>query len=142
MAIWFRQYKISDLGPMARNTMLEAMGIEVTEIGENTLSGKMPIDKRTVQPMGILHGGASAALAETLGSLASYMMIDPEKQVCVGTSLFANHVRPGRSGYAHGKAELLHHGRTTHLWNISISDDAGRLLCHARLTIAILNKES
>lgn len=140
MSIWFKDYQLADMAGMKKNTMLETLGIELTEKGESSLSGRMPIDHRTVQQAQILHGGASVALAETLGSLASYMMLDPDKQYCVGQSIQANHIRPGKSGYAHGKAELIHKGNTSHIWNIDITNDEGKLLCICRLTMAILNK--
>ena len=140
MSIWFKDYALSDMEFLKKGTMMDALGMELTERGENFLSGKMPIDHRTVQPMGILHGGASVALAETLGSLASYMIINPETQICVGQSIQANHLRPGKSGFAHGKAVLIHKGNTSHIWNIDIVSDEGKLICICRLTMAILNK--
>ena len=142
MAIWFKEYKLSDIEWMKNDTMMETLGMELLEKGEDFITGKMPIDHRTVQPMRILHGGASVALAETLGSIASYMIIDPEKQICVGQSIQANHVRPGKSGFANGKASLIHLGRTSHLWNIEITDDDGKLLSICRLTMAIVNKKN
>lgn len=140
MSIWFKDYQLADMAGMKKNTLMETLGIELTEKGESSLSGRMPIDHRTVQPARILHGGASVALAETLGSLASHMIIDPDKQYCVGQSIQANHIRPGISGYAHGKAVLIHKGNTSHIWNIDIVNDEGKLLCICRLTMAILNK--
>lgn len=140
MSIWFKEYKLSDLSWAKKGTLMETLGMEITEVGENSLSGTMPIDDRTVQPMKILHGGASVALAETLGSLASSLIINPESQICVGQSIQANHIRPGTKGLAHGKAEVIHIGKTSHIWNIDITNDEGKLLCICRLTMAILNK--
>ena len=140
MSIWLKEYKISDIEWMKKNTMMETLGMELKEIGGNYLTGKMPIDHRTVQPMQILHGGANVALAETLGSIASYMIIDPETHFCVGQSITANHLRPGKDGFAHGKASIIHQGRTSHIWNIDIENDEGKLLCVCRLTMAVVAK--
>ena len=140
MSIWFKDYDLSDYSSLAKDTMMDHMGMELTERGEDFISGKIPIDHRTVQPMRILHGGASVALAESLGSMASYMIIDPETHICVGQSIQANHIRPGLSGYAHGKASIIHKGRTSHIWSIDITNDEGKLLCICRLTMAILER--
>jgi 1,4-dihydroxy-2-naphthoyl-CoA hydrolase len=138
--IWDKDYELKDIVWMAKDTMMEALGMELTEIGPEFLSGRMPIDKRTVQPMRILHGGASVALAETLGSIGSYMVIDTETHYCVGQVITANHLRPGKGGFANGVARILHKGRTSHIWNIDITDDEGKLLCVCRLTMAVVKK--
>src|SRR6266850_916206 len=104
MAIWFKTYTLADILPLRRNTMVEHLGIEITEIGENYLRGTMPVDARTRQTMGLLHGGASVALAETLGSIAGSMVIDLSKQSCVGLEINANHLRAARSGVVTGTA--------------------------------------
>ena len=140
MAVWFKDYDLSNV-IWKQDTMMGTLGMDLVEKGDDYLMGKMPIDSRTVQPMRILHGGASVALAETLGSLASFMMIDPETHFCVGQSIQANHIRPGTKGFAHGKASLIHQGRTSHIWNIDITNDEGKLLCICRLTMAIVEKK-
>lgn len=131
---------LDKLNSLCKNTMAEALGITFTEIGEKTLSGKMPVDNRTHQPMGILHGGASVALAETLGSVAAQMQVNPEKQACVGLEINANHVKSVRNGFVHGKASAVHIGRKTQIWEIKINNDAGDLVCISRLTIAVLDR--
>ena len=139
--IWFDD--ALDLNSLTENggdCMPGYVGIRFIDYGDDWIKASMPVNERTKQPYGRLHGGASVALAETLGSLASYMMIDPETQICVGTSIQANHIRPGTSGFAHGKASLIHKGRTTHIWNIDITNDEGKMLCACRLTMAILPK--
>lgn len=122
-------------------TMGEHIGIEFTEIGPDYLRAIMPVDKRTTQPYGLLHGGASAALAETLGSVASALIIDPAKQICVGLEINANHIRGVKEGYVHGIAKPLHLGSSTHVWDIRILDDDHKLVCASRLTVAILLKK-
>ncbi|MBD2704472.1 hotdog fold thioesterase [Spirosoma sp. BT702] len=115
------------------------LGIEFTEAGEGYLMARMPVDKRTRQPFGILHGGASVVLAETLGSVASYMLLDnPEKQRAVGLEINANHLRSVRDGWVYGRCTPIHTGRTTHVWDIRITDELGKAVCVSRLTIAII----
>ena len=140
MAIWFKDYNLDDYKWMYENTIFEVLGIEFTEKGDDYLKGRMPIDHRTVQPFKILHGGASVTLAESLGSLASLMIIDTEKKICVGQSIQANHLRPGISGYANATAKIIHLGKSSHIWNIDITNDDGKLLCICRLTMAIVDK--
>lgn len=120
--------------------MADHLGIEFTEIGENYLKARMPVDHRTLQPYGLLHGGASAALAETLGSVASACVIDTEQFICVGLEINANHIRGVRNGFVYGTASPLHLGQTTHVWDIRILDDHDKLVCVSRLTVAILKK--
>ncbi len=140
MSIWFKDYNLDDYSWMYENTIFEVLGIEFTEKGDDYLKGRMPIDHRTIQPFKILHGGASVTLAESLGSLASLMLINPEEKICVGQSIQANHIRPGTSGYANGTAKLIHKGKSSHIWNIDIVNDEGKLLCICRLTMAIVDK--
>ena len=116
------------------------LGIEFINIGENYLTAKMPVDERTCQPLGLLHGGASAALAETLGSVGSAIRLDLNQQAPVGLELNANHIRPVTNGYVTGTATALHLGRRTHVWDIKIEDEAGRLVCVSRLTIMIVGR--
>src|SRR5690606_24774015 len=125
---------------LARNTLLERIGIHITEIGPDYLRGTMPVDARTHQPMGILHGGASVALAETLGSMAGTLCIDPRKYVCVGQEINANHLRPMRSGTVTGTARPIHLGKRSQVWSIEIRDDRDRLVCISRFTTAIVER--
>lgn len=120
--------------------MIEHIGINITEVGDEFLAGTMPVDHRTVQPMGILHGGASVALAETLGSMAASLVIDPSRQYCVGMDINANHMRSARSGYVKGVARPLHLGSSTQVWSIEIKDEQEKLVCISRLTMAVLTK--
>jgi 1,4-dihydroxy-2-naphthoyl-CoA hydrolase len=139
MAIWFRPYKIGDFG-VGQHTLAQHIGIEFTEIGEDYLRGRMPVDDRTRQPYGILHGGASVALAETLGSTAATLCIDRSKFACVGQEINANHVRAVSSGYVIGTARPLHIGRRSHVWEIRIADEQDRLVCVSRLTMYIMDR--
>lgn len=117
------------------------LGIEYTLIGEDFLCGKMPVDERTKQPLGLLHGGASVVLAESLGSLASNLCVDREKQYCVGIEVNANHLKSATSGYVYGKALALHIGKRTHVWEIKIINEAQELVCVSRLTVAVMDKK-
>ena len=120
--------------------LAEHLGMEFTDVGKNYLCAKMPVDHRTMQPMGLLHGGASVALAETLGSVGAYCCIDRTKQYCVGLEINANHLRSVKGGYVYGKAVPIHIGKSTHVWSIEIRDDAERLVCISRITMAVLNR--
>lgn len=139
--IWTRRPEPSALAESHRNTAVAALGIEFTEVGDDFLCGRMPVDARTVQPMGILHGGASVVLAETLGSCAANHCVDSAKEVCVGLDINANHLRAARSGWVHGRASPVHLGRTTQVWEIDIRDEQDRRVCIARLTMAVISKE-
>lgn len=138
MSIWFKPYTIDEIQFMLKNNMSEVIGIEITEITPNSLKGRMPVDHRTVQPMGILHGGASVALAETLGSIASNLIVDHTKYTCVGLEVNANHLRPVGSGFVYAEASPIHLGKKTHVWNIEIKNEAGKMVCISRLTMAIV----
>jgi len=140
MSIWKGRVTLEELKKRCENTLVQNLGIEFTEIGDDYLRASMPVDHRTVQPHGILHGGASLALAETLGSIAGLMCIDREKQNCVGMEINANHIRPVRSGCVDGIVKPVHIGGKTHIWEISISNQHGKLVCVSRITLAILNK--
>ena len=141
MSIWFnKSLKLSDLGAIEPGTMAEFLGMEWMELGSDFVKIKMPVDQRTKQPYGLLHGGASCALAETIGSVASQLVLDPNKFICVGLEINANHIRSARSGYVMGTAKPLHLGGTTHVWDIKIYDEADKLICISRLTLAILKK--
>lgn len=141
--IWYnKDITIDGLAALGENTMAEFLGIHFTAIGENSLEAAMPVTNRTIQPYGLLHGGASCALAETIGSVASALVIDQSKQICVGLEINANHLRAVREGTVTGTAVPLHLGRSTHVWDIRLTDEKGRLFCISRLTVAILNKDS
>lgn len=124
-----------------QENMLGHLGIEFLEIGKDYIVARMPVDKRTQQPIGLLHGGASVVLAETLGSVAAGASIDPENYYCVGLEINANHVRGVSSGYVFGKTTPLHVGRSTQIWEIRITDEQERLVCISRLTVAVLEKK-
>ncbi|MEN5209265.1 hotdog fold thioesterase [Stenotrophomonas terrae] len=123
---------------MSRNTLIDHLGIVFTAAGDDWLQATMPVDERTKQPYGLLHGGASVVLAETLGSSAGNLCVDPTQQVCVGLEINANHLRAARSGVVTGTARALHVGRTTQVWEIRIEDEAGKPVCISRLTLAVV----
>ena len=124
---------------LSTNTMGEVLGMEFVAIGDNYLKASMPVDKRTHQPYGLLHGGASAALAETVGSVASSLCIN-DNQICVGIEINCNHIRGKKSGIVVATAEPLHIGASTHVWEIKIRDEREKLICVSRLTLSILKK--
>ena len=128
------------LQSIAQNTMSAHLGIEFTGVGVDFVSAKMPVDQRTKQPFGILHGGASVALAETLGSVASSLCIDLNKAYPVGLEINANHIRSVSEGYVYGSARPLHLGRRTHVWDIQIVNEDKKLVCVSRLTVMIVAK--
>jgi 1,4-dihydroxy-2-naphthoyl-CoA hydrolase len=142
MPIWFdKELSIEKLKPLGPGTMGEHLGIQWTEVGENYIKAKMPVDHRTIQPYGLLHGGASCALAETIGSVASAMVVDHSKFFCVGLEINANHIRSAREGFVTGVAMPLHLGSSTHVWDIKIFDQKEKLVCVSRLTVAILKRQ-
>ncbi|QRR01639.1 hotdog fold thioesterase [Dyadobacter sandarakinus] len=133
---------IETLHELGRHTIAHRIGIEFTEITSDYLIARMPVDARTHQPFGILHGGASVVLAETLGSIASYLVLpDPSKQHAVGLEINANHLRPVREGFVYGKVTAIHVGRTTHIWDIRITNEEQKLVCISRLTVAIVDAD-
>jgi len=139
--IWFNpSLRIQDLLPLGKETMGEWLGLEWLELGPDYLRASMPVDHRTKQPFGLLHGGASCVLAETLGSVGSALLVDPSKYYCVGLEINANHIRSARDGKVTGKASPLHIGGKTHIWDIRIHDEKERLICVSRLTVAVLNR--
>lgn len=139
MHIWFnKSMDIGMLAPIGKRTMSEHLGIEWVELGEDFFKARMPVDHRTIQPYGLLHGGASCVLAETLGSIASALVIDQDQFFCVGIEINANHVRSARSGYVTGVVKPIHLGSTTHVWDIRITDEKDKLVCVSRLTVAIV----
>ncbi len=129
----------SELQKVSEHTMVDHLGIEFMEIGDNYLTAKMPVDHRTIQPMGLLHGGASVVLAETLGSVASSIIVDKDKSYCVGLEINANHIKSAKDGFVTGKVTPIHIGRKTHVWDIKITNDNNALVCISRLTVAILD---
>jgi len=138
MSIWKQDVSVDTINTWSKNTLMEALGIRITERGEDFLRGTMPVDARTHQPYGLLHGGASVALAETLGSTAAMLTLDPEQELTVGLDINANHVRGVRSGTVTGTARPLHIGRTTQVWEIRIENEGGSLVCISRLTMAVV----
>jgi len=141
MSIWFQQgISLDQLDQLNKNNLGEHLGMRFTEIGDNYLKATMPVDHRTQQPYGLLHGGASVALAETLGSVGSALIIDLEKNICVGIEINANHVRGVKSGIVTGIATPIHIGSSTHVWDIKIYDDKEKLVCISRLTVSVLKK--
>ena len=139
MAIWFASYTLEEAHG-GKFCMPDHLGIQLLEIGPDFLSGRMPVDDRTRQPQGILHGGASVVLAETLGSIAANLVVDRSKYRCVGQEVNANHVRAVPDGWVVGTARPLHLGRRSHVWDIRILDEQQRLVCISRLTMAVLDR--
>lgn len=131
---------IDSITGIRKSTMVSHLGIEFTEIGSDFLKGKMPVDERTVQPMGIMHGGASCVLAETLGSIAGCHCVDASKQVCVGLSMNTNHLRMAKGGFVYGTAKPIHIGKSTQVWEIDICNEEGKLVSVNRLTLAVLDR--
>ncbi len=136
--IWKQKYSLSLINQMSAGTLVESLGITINEIGNDYLKGSMPVDNRTRQPMGLLHGGASAALAETLGSIASLLMLDPnEGSVPVGVNLQVNHLNSVSKGRVYGKVTPVKTGKTIHLWQIEIDDEQGKPVCFGTLSVFI-----
>lgn len=140
-SIWFHaELDLSTFAELGNGNMAEWLGLAFTEIGPDYLKGTIPVDHRTRQPYGLLHGGASVVLAETLGSIASAMVIDHAKYLCVGQEVNANHLRPVREGLVTGICRPVHLGATSHVWDIRLHDERERLTCISRLTVAILKR--
>jgi 1,4-dihydroxy-2-naphthoyl-CoA hydrolase len=142
MSIWHQTVGIDDLAAFRRNTLVDHLGIKITEIGPDFLKGTLPVDRRTHQTMGILHGGASVALAESLASLGANLCLDNSQRVCVGQEINANHVRPVMSGVVTGTARPVHIGSRSQVWQVEIRDEAERLVCISRMTLAIVEREA
>ncbi|MDQ3842733.1 MAG: hotdog fold thioesterase [Bacteroidota bacterium] len=140
MSIWYKAYTLEEVQQRGKGTMVEHIGISITEVGDDFLRDTMPVDHRTIQPLGLLHGGASMALAETLGSIAANLIVDPEKRYCVGLDINGNHIRSVREGYVTGTASPIHLGSSTHVWSILIKNEKDQLICISRLTMAVLDK--
>jgi len=142
VTIWFGDVGVIDLAAMARGTLIENLGIEIAEVRDDALVGRMPVDHRTVQPAGVLHGGASIALAETLASWAGYLAVDRERFHVVGQEINANHIRPVFSGSVTATATPAALGRRSQVWEIRIVDEAGKLACISRCTLAVIEQRS
>ena len=142
MMIWKSLRSLEDLNAGRPGTLVEHLGIEFSEIGDDFVRGTMPVDGRTKQPYGLLHGGASVALAETLGSTGATMCVDTKEFQCVGQEINANHVRAARTGRVTGTARPVHLGGRTDVWTIDIVNNEGKLVCTSRLTIAIIRRGS
>ena len=138
--IWSRDYTVEELNGRPKGHIGELIGIEFTEITEDSVSARMPVNEKTHQPYGILHGGASVVLAESLGSVASNMIVDSNKYIGVGLEVNANHLRPVKSGFVTGICKPIHIGGKTHVWDIRLYDDRGKMNCVSRLTVAIIPK--
>ncbi len=138
MSLWKQPADLARLNAWSANTMMETLGIRISAVGDDWLQGTMPVDHRTHQPYGLLHGGASVVLAETLGSTAAMLTLDPEKELAVGLEINANHIRGVRSGTVTGIAKALHIGRTTQVWEIRIENEEGALVCISRITMAVI----
>ena len=136
-----RRPSLDELNQQRLGTLVDALGIQITELGEDFIRGSMPCDERTRQPFGLLHGGASVALAETLGSIAGNLCLDNERFLAVGLEISANHLRPVTRGSVLGTARAIHVGRQTQVWDIRIEDDEGRMTCISRLTLAVIPKQ-
>lgn len=142
MSIWKQSTDLDRINAWNHNTLVEHLGMRVTEIGADFVRGTMPVDARTRQPFGLLHGGASVALAESLGSLAGNLCLDLATEMAIGLDINANHVRAATAGVVTGTARSLHLGRTTQVWEIRIEDERARLVCISRLTLAVVPRPS
>jgi 1,4-dihydroxy-2-naphthoyl-CoA hydrolase len=140
MGIFQKNATLESLNKMSDNTLSGLLGIEFTEIGDDFVEARMPVDERTRQPLGLLHGGASVALAETLGSVAATLCLD-DSRFCVGLEINANHIKSIRSGFVTGRTKPVHIGKQTHVWEIRITNESNELICISRITMAILDKK-
>lgn len=142
MPIFKAEFTLESLNKMSANTMLAHLGIQFTNIEDGTIEARMPVDHRTHQPFGILHGGASVALAETLGSVAAMLCIDSSAQYCVGLDINANHIKSVKEGFVIGRVKPVHVGKKTHVWEIKITTEKEELVCISRITMAILDRKA
>ncbi len=139
MSIWHGDWTVEELNARGDACLNENLGIEITELTDNSIKGRMPVDHRTIQPAGVLHGGASVVLAETLASWGGFLSVDQSKFHAVGLEINANHMRPVPAGeWVYGEATPAHRGRSTQIWEIRITNEAGKLVCLSRCTIAII----
>ncbi len=142
MSIWFEPISLDDLNKQGTRCANAHVGIELIEVGADYLRGRMPVDDRTRQPAGVLHGGMSLVFAETLASWAAAHAVDSSRYHCVGQEINANHVRAVSEGWVYGEARPLHLGRSSHVWEVRITDERGKLVCVSRMTAAVLNRPS
>lgn len=140
MKIWKTPFTIEMINERNKGTMVEWLGIEFTEIGDDYLIARMPVDHRTKQPYGIMHGGASAALAETVGSIAANYAVDPSLYQCVGLDLNTSHLKMARDGFVYGVAKPIHLGKHTHVWEVRAYNEKKELISQSRMTMFVLNK--
>lgn len=139
MSIWFDEFPIDYANSRSKNCLVEHLGMELLAAGDDYLKARMPVDVRTRQPAGVLHGGASVAFAETLASWASTFVVDRSKYYCVGLEINANHLRPVSSGYVYGIVRPVQLGNTIHVWQALITDEKDKQVCISRITMAVLN---
>lgn len=141
MAIWTRSRpSLEQMAEASKNTAVAALGIEYVEVGDDFIIGRIPVDERTIQPFGILHGGASVVLAETLGSMAANYCLREDNQIAVGLDINANHIRSVTRGWVHGTARPAHLGGSTQVWEIRLENEEGKLTCLSRLTMAVISR--
>ena len=136
-----KQEKLKRINDSIQNTMTSTIGIEITDIGDDFICGKMPVDERTTQPFGLLHGGASAALAETLGSIGGGIKVYSNNETVVGIEINANHLKSVWDGWVYGKATPIRIGKKIQVWNIEITNEDDELICVSRLTLAVIPKK-
>ena len=141
MSIWFKDYTTGKHGSREMTGLNKQIGIKITEIGDDYLKGTMPVDDRTKQPAGLLHGGANCVLAETLASMGAYLVIDPSKNNAVGIEINANHIRSAKEGEVTGTARPIHLGKQTHVWQVKITRHDGKLSCVSRVTMAVIDRK-
>lgn len=142
MSIWKNSIDLQALADTRKDTLVELMGIEFTEIGDDFLKGRMPVDRRTHQPYGIMHGGASCVLAETLASIGANYCVDSTKEYCVGLDINTSHIRMVKSGFVYGTAKPVHLGKKTQVWEVKIVDEQDKLISITRLTLFVLQKRT
>ncbi len=140
MAIWFKNTSLEDLNNRGKNTMVEFLNIQFTEVGDDFLIATMPVSTRIKQPMGIVHGGANVVLAETIASTAANAVVDSTRFYCVGLEINANHIRSVKDGIITGKASPIHLGRTTQIWQINIFNEDQKMTCISRMTASVISK--
>lgn len=141
MSIWYNPPTVSELQALLNNDAAARLGLEFTEIGEDYLRAKLPVDERTTQPFGLLHGGVSCVVSESLGSVGSNLCVNPATHYCVGIEINASHLRSARSGFVYAHAQPLRRGKRAQFWETRISDDRGELVCVSRLTTAVMERE-
>ncbi len=142
MRIWFKEFSVQQLNERGKNTMSDFLDIQFTEVGDNYMSATMPVNERTKQPIGILHGGANVVLAETIASTAANAVVDLSHFYCVGLEINANHIRSVREGLVKATTSPLHLGRSTQVWEIKILDEAGKITCISRMTASVIARAS